>query len=158
MPVRIKVHLLCWVIHMCHHLDILFPSSDDWTRYIFGRYFLSSTDTKWSFWVPILSELDLFGPKFHFWLDLFESNFQQPVAHTHRFSDRVPPSREQTAIRAVQGDCQWSLNNGGCKFPAVTWAQNAMPPKRCQPIFRPANHKRLMPASGSPCLIPHWQS
>ena len=27
-----------------------------------------------------------------------------------------------------------------------------------QSIFRPTNHKRVMPANLRPCLIPHWQS
>ena len=41
--------------------------------------------------LPILTEFDLLGPKFHFSLDLFGSNFQRPAAHPHHFSDRVPP-------------------------------------------------------------------
>ena len=41
--------------------------------------------------LPILKEFDLLGPKFHFSLDLFGSNFQRPAAHPHQFSDRVPP-------------------------------------------------------------------
>ena len=41
--------------------------------------------------LPILTEFDLFGPKFHFTLDLLGSNFQWPAAHPHRFSDRERP-------------------------------------------------------------------
>ena len=50
---------------------------------IFLGYFFSSTNTKTIFWVLkllILAEFDLFGPKFHFSLNLFGSNFQRPAA------------------------------------------------------------------------------
>ena len=58
---------------------------------IFLGYFFSSTNTKTIFLVPVLAELDLFGPKFHYSLDLFGSNFQQPAAHPRQFSDQVSP-------------------------------------------------------------------
>ena len=41
--------------------------------------------------LPIFTKIDLFGPKFNFFLDLFGSNFQRPAAHPHQFSGRVPP-------------------------------------------------------------------
>ena len=43
-------------------------------------------------------------------------------------------------------------------FPLLTWAHNAMGTRKSQFIFRPANHKRVMPANWRPCLIPHWES
>ena len=60
---------------------------------IFLGYFFSSTNTKTIFWgikLPILTEFDILGPKFHFSLDLFGSNFQRPAAHPHHFLDQVP--------------------------------------------------------------------
>ena len=30
--------------------------------------------------------------------------------------------------------------------------------RQSQSLFRPANHKSMMPANWRPCLIPHWQS
>ena len=42
---------------------------------IFWGYFFHPSIPKRSFWVPILPELDLFGPKFQFCLDLLGSNF-----------------------------------------------------------------------------------
>ena len=61
---------------------------------LFGGIFSHPPTPKRSFGVlklPILKEFDLLGPKFHFSLDLFGSNFQRPAAHPHQFSDRVPP-------------------------------------------------------------------
>ena len=63
-----------------------FWHSGDLTRSFWGTFSHPPT-WKLSFGVlklPILTEFDLFGPKFHFFLDLFGSNFQQPVG-THPF-------------------------------------------------------------------------
>ena len=82
-----------WVIHMCRGFDPLFSLWQDRAR-SFGGIFSHPPTPKRSFGVlklPILTEFDLLGPKFHFSLDLFGSNFQQPAAHPHHFSDRVPP-------------------------------------------------------------------
>ena len=57
----------------------------------------------------------------------------------------------------MQGDCQWPLKNGG-EFPPVTWAHNPLQLRQSQPIFRPTNHKSVMPAIWRPCLISRWQS
>ena len=60
---------------------------------LFG-VFLHPPTAKLSFGVqklPIFTKIDLFGPKFNFFLDLFGSNFQRPAAHPHQFSGRVPP-------------------------------------------------------------------
>ena len=61
---------------------------------IFLGYFSHPPTAKLSFGVqklPIFTKIDLFGPKFIFFLDLFGSNFQRPVAHPHQFSGRVTP-------------------------------------------------------------------
>ena len=82
-----------WVIHMCRGFDPLFSLWQDRAR-SFGGIFSHPPTPKRSFGVlklPILTEFDLLGPKFHFSLDLFGSNFQRPAAHPHHFSDRVPP-------------------------------------------------------------------
>ena len=51
---------------------------------IFLGYFSHPPTAKLSFGVqilPIFTKIDLFGPKFNFFLDLFGSNFQRPAAH-----------------------------------------------------------------------------
>ena len=61
---------------------------------IFLGYFSHPPTAKLSFGVqklPIFTKIDLFGPKFNVFLDLFGSNFQRPAAHPHQFSGRVPP-------------------------------------------------------------------
>ena len=102
-----RVLPLCWVIWMCRHFDPLFWHSGDWTRSFWGTFSHPPTP-KPSFGVlklPILTKFDLFGPTFHFSLNLFGSNFQWPAAHTRQFSDRVtpprgnPPMTKQTLIR-----------------------------------------------------------
>ena len=78
---------------MCRGFDPLFSLWQDRAR-SFGDIFSHPPTPKRSFGVlklPILTEFDLLGPKFHFSLDLFGSNFQRPAAHPHHFSDRVPP-------------------------------------------------------------------
>ena len=52
-----------------------------------------------------------------------------------------PNGRHLPAIRAVQGDCQWSLKNSG-----NTHRSHESTIRQSQLIFRPANHKRVMPA------------
>ena len=82
-----------WVIHMCRGFDPLFSLWQDRARSFWGIFSHPPTPKR-SFGVlklPILTEFDLLGPKFHFSLDLFGSNFQRPAAHPHHFSDRVPP-------------------------------------------------------------------
>ena len=64
---------------------------------IFLGYFSHPPTAKLSFGVqklPLFTKIDLFGPKFNFFLDLFGSNFQRPAAHPHQFSGRVPPPWE----------------------------------------------------------------
>ena len=88
-----RVLPLCWVIWMCRCFDPLFWHSGDWSRSFWGTFSHPLTP-KWSFGVlklPILTEFDLFGPKFRFSLNLFGSNFQRPVVHPHQFSDWVAP-------------------------------------------------------------------
>ena len=82
-----------WVIHMCRGFDPLFSLWQDRARSFWGIFSHPPTPKR-SFGVlklPILTEFDLFGPKFNFFLDLFGSNFQRPAAHPHQFSGRVPP-------------------------------------------------------------------
>ena len=82
-----------WVIHMCRGFDPLFLLWQDRARSFWGIFSHPPTPKR-SFGVlklPILTEFDLLGPKFHFSLDLFGSNFQRPAAHPHHFSDQVPP-------------------------------------------------------------------
>ena len=60
-----------------------FWHSGDWTR-ILGVLFLAQQHQNDHFGVlklPILTEFDIFGPKFHFSLNLLVSNFQRPAAH-----------------------------------------------------------------------------
>ena len=69
---------------------------------IFLGYFSHPPTAKLTFGVqklPIFfTKIDLFGPKFNFFLDLFGSNFQRPAAHPHQFSGRVtPPGSSQAA-------------------------------------------------------------
>ena len=78
---------------MCRGFDPLFSLWQDRARSFWGIFSHPPTPKR-SFGVlklPILTEFDLLGPKFHFSLDLFGSNFQRPAAHPHHFSDRVPP-------------------------------------------------------------------
>ena len=39
------------------------------------------------------------------------------------------------------------------KFPPVTWAENLLQPRHSQPIFRPANHKRVCQPIGVDVLL-----
>ena len=60
---------------------------------LFWGYFFSSTNTETIFWgikLPILTEFHLFGPKFHFCLNLLGFNFQWPAAPTPRFQTVYP--------------------------------------------------------------------
>ena len=78
---------------MCRGFDPLFSLWQDRARSFWGIFSHPPTPKR-SFGVlklPILKEFDLLGPKFHFSLDLFGSNFQRPAAHPHQFSDQVPP-------------------------------------------------------------------
>ena len=62
-----RVLPLCWVIWMCRHFDPLFWHSEDWTRSFWGIFSHPPTPKR-SFGVlklPILTEFDLLGPKFH---------------------------------------------------------------------------------------------
>ena len=82
-----------WVIHMCRGFDPLFSLWQDRARSFWGTFSHPPT-AKLSFGVqklPIFTKIDLFVPKFNFFLDLFGSNFQRPAAHPHQFSGRVPP-------------------------------------------------------------------
>ena len=78
---------------MCRGFDPLFSLWQDRERSFWGTFSHPPT-AKLSFGVqklPIFTKIDLFGPKFNFFLDLFGSNFQWPAAHPHQFSGRVPP-------------------------------------------------------------------
>ena len=72
---------------MCRGFDPLFSLWQDRARSFWGTFSHPPTPKR-SFWYQFL---DLFGPKFHYSLDLFGSNFQRPAAHPRRFLDRVPP-------------------------------------------------------------------
>ena len=78
---------------------------------IFLGYFSHPTTAKLSFGVqklPIFTKIDLFGPKFNFFLDLFGSNFQRPAAHPHQFSGRVPPPPPPPGLAYSQyHGCRW---------------------------------------------------
>ena len=74
---------------------------------IFLGYFSHPPTAKLSFGVqklPIFTKIDLFGPKFNFFLDLFGSNFQRPAAHPHQFSGRVPASGAQKSVPDSAGE------------------------------------------------------
>ena len=61
------------------------------------------------------------------------------------------------SIRAVQSDCHGGLKNDGNSH----WSREPimqLGTRQSQSIFRPTNHKSLMPANWRPYLIPHWQS
>ena len=72
---------------------------------IFLGYFSHPPTAKLSFGVqklPIFTKIDLFGPKFNFFLDLFGSNFQRPAAHPHQPSTPPPPRDCREAIRLIK--------------------------------------------------------
>ena len=97
-----------WVIHMCRGFDPLFSLWQDRARSFWGTFSHPPT-AKLSFGVqklPIFTKIDLFGPKFNFFLDLFGSNFQRPATHPHQFSGRVPPPGPSTSW------IDWQPNNG----------------------------------------------
>ena len=48
------------------------------------------------------------------------------------------------------------MKNGGNSH--LSWVHNPLWLRQSQPIYRPANHKRVMSANWRPCLTPHWQS
>ena len=78
---------------------------------IFLGYFSHPPTAKLSFGVqklPIFTKIDLFGPKFNFFLDLFGSNFQRPAAHPHQFSGRVTPPG--MAPRAMKPSAKFQNN------------------------------------------------
>ena len=113
-PSRGGVLPMWWVIHMCRGFDPLFSLWQDRARSFWGIFSHPPTPKR-SFGVlklPILTEFDLLGPKFHFSLDLFGSNLQRPAAHPHHFSDRVPPPGNPLSV-AMR-----------CKHPMMcqTWA------------------------------------
>ena len=87
---------------------------------IFLGYFSHPPTAKLSFGVqklPIFTKIDLFGPKFNFFVDLFGSNFQRPVAHPHQFSGRVPPPGlvDTLQLTRPQDEAVWRSNNP-CKW------------------------------------------
>ena len=89
---------------MCRGFDPLFSLWQDRARSFWGIFSHPPTPKR-SFGVlklPILKEFDLLGPKFHFSLDLFGSNFQRPAAHPHQFSDRVPPRDCRTVCGSLK--------------------------------------------------------
>ena len=128
-----------WVIHMCRGFDPLFSLWQDRARSFWGIFSHPPTPKR-SFGVlklPILKEFDLLGPKFHFSLNLFGSNFQRPAAHPHQFSDRVPPPPP---------DCHWNLKNSGNSH----WVHELIMQFSCrqsQSIFRLTNYKSVMPSN-----------
>ena len=80
---------------------------------IFLGYFSHPPTAKLSFGVqklPIFTKIDLFGPKFNFFLDLFGSNFQRPAAHPHQFSGRVPSPGYRVEYRAFGNIDQKIIN------------------------------------------------
>ena len=65
-----------------------------------------------------------------------------------------PHGSHLPAVRAAQRDCHWGLKNGGnshrSREPIMQWGT-----RQSQSIFRPASHKRVIPANWRPCLLPH---
>ena len=114
---------------MCRAFDPLFSLWQDRARSFWGIFSHPPTPKR-SFGVlklPILTEFDLLGPKFHFSLDLFGSNFQRPAAHPHHFSDRVPPPGHSYNLARqgghiviswpVQGEITQTPVSGSCCLP-----------------------------------------
>ena len=110
-----------WVIHMCRGFDPLFSLWQDRARSFWGTFSHPPT-AKLSFGVqklPIFTKIDLFGPKFNFFLDLFGSNFQRPAAPPHQFSGRVTPpppppppppgSQSGTISKILSGNCYFTF-------------------------------------------------
>ena len=84
---------------------------------------------------------------------LIASHFHSPL--------HSPDGSHLPAVRAVQSagqsDCHWGLKNGGNSH----WSRDTIMQRgirQSHSIFRPTNHKRVMPANRRSCLIPHWQS
>ena len=79
------------------------------------------------------------------------------LVHPFTVSLHSPNGRHLPVVRAVQGDCQWPLKNGGnpqqSREPRIHWTL-----RQLQSIFRPTNYNRLMSVNRRPCLIPRWQS
>ena len=110
-----RVLPLCWVIWMCCRFDPLFHILGSELD-LFGVLFLIHWHQNDLFEVlklPILTEFDLFDPKFNFSLDLFGSNFQRPEAHPHRFSDRVHFPLYWPFVRGIPSPQRASLQSRG---------------------------------------------
>ena len=79
------------------------------------------------------------------------------IYHSFTVPLHNPIGRQMPAIRVVQRDCHWGLKNGGnshwSREPILQWGT-----RQSQHLFRPANHKSVMPANWRPCLLPHWHS
>ena len=132
-----RVLPLYWVIWMCRHFDPLFWHSGDWTRSFWGTFLIHwhQNDLLGVLKLPILTEFDLFGPKFHFSIDLLGSNFQRPAAHPHRFLDRVPPpGRKSHCTDKNDGLVQDCSNSSAL---AMELLQSCSKPSRCTTIGFP---------------------
>ena len=95
---------------------------------IFLGYFSHPPTAKLSFGVqklPIFTKIDLFGPKFNFFLDLFGSNFQRPAAHPHQFSGQVPPPRGFTTSGPDPLGFDWE---GRAASRGAAGGHNGLPP------------------------------
>ena len=78
----------------------------DRARSFWGIFLIHQQQTwKLSFGVqklPIFTKIDLFGPKFMFFLDLFGSNFQRPAAHTPiSFQAEYPPRATDISYKKI---------------------------------------------------------
>ena len=80
------------------------------------------------------------------------------AAARHFHSPLAQPWQQPFAcIRAVQENCHWGLKNIGNSH----WSYESIMQwgtRQSQSIFRPTNHKRVMPANRRQCLLPQWQS
>ena len=85
--------------YICRRLDPFFYLRRT-EHQLFGALFVIHQHQN-DFWVPIFTELDLIGPKFHFCLDLLWSNFQRPVTTQPIVfpTELSPPPRKFTENR-----------------------------------------------------------
>ena len=66
------------------------------------------------------------------------------MVHTFTVPLHSPNGRHLPAVRAVQSDCHWGLKNGRNSH----WSRDPIiqrSTRQSQSIFRPTNHKRVMP-------------
>ena len=89
-----------WVIHMCRGFDPLFSLWQDRARSFWGIFSHPPTPKR-SFVVlklPILTEFDLLGPKFHFSLDFFWVQFSAASGTPPSFFGPSTPPGQQMEV------------------------------------------------------------